>query len=366
MGRPIAPWFVGFILLIGPATFFACGDVPYMGGDCAVTDDCESDHQYVPGTVCVDERCVCGDPGKVICCARGEEGSRGEQDPDCFKACLTCDECAEGTEEGTEKCSGVPVPPVGCESDAECPGPPDPRCGAGRCVDGACAVEIHEGPIASQLRGDCKIEECTADGRVVGVPAQDIYDDGNQCTLDVCDVDGPQHLLLNEVTCPASGEGRCHDGACVQCVATDASLRCPGGRACDGVWCVPEHCVNDAQDAGLGETGFNCGGPCRPCQAGDRCRVASDCMSGVCTNESCMIPNCSDGVKNGLESGVDCGKLFCPRCEPGGGCQTGADCKSGVCWAGACEAPTCTDGVKNGDEAGVDCGGEGCAAPCPE
>lgn len=356
MGRPIAPWFVGSILLIGPATFFACGNGPYIGGKCATTDHCQSDLQNVPGTICVDEHCVCGEPGKVICCALGEEK------PGCFEECRTCDECAEGTAE----CSGVPVPPGPCEGDDECPGPPDPRCGAGRCVDGACAVEIHGGPLASQIRGDCKVEQCTTDGRVVSASAHDVYDDGNQCTLDVCEVDAPQHLLLNDVTCPASGEGRCHEGACVQCFAEDPALACPGGLACDGVWCVPGHCENDEQDVGLGETGFNCGGPCRPCQAGDRCRAAADCMSGVCTSGSCMIPNCSDGVKNGRESGVDCGTISCPRCEPGGGCKTGADCKSGVCWAGVCEAPTCTDGVKNGDEAGIDCGGEGCAGPCPE
>ncbi|WP_437720106.1 hypothetical protein [Sorangium sp. So ce861] len=355
MGRPIAHCAVASIFLISSASFFACGEGTYQGGTCATTDHCQSDDQNVPGTVCLDGHCECGEPGKVICCARGEE------EPDCFLACRRCDECAENTAE----CSGVPVPPGGCESDAECAGPPDPRCGVGRCVDGACEVEIWRGPIASQRRGDCKDEECTAEGRVVSVPAYDVYDDGNQCTLDICEVDKPRHLVLEDVTCPASGAGRCHEGACVQCFAEDPTLLCPSGLACDGIWCVPGHCVNGAREAGLGETGFNCGGPCRPCPQSERCGAATDCMSGVCTNGSCMIPTCSDGVKNGDESGVDCGTTSCPRCPPGRGCRTGADCTSGVCWSGACEAPTCSDGVKNGDEAGVDCGGEECAGPCP-
>ena len=43
-----------------------------------------------------------------------DDHSRGDEDSACFKACRTCDECAEGTEEGTDECSGVPVPPGGC------------------------------------------------------------------------------------------------------------------------------------------------------------------------------------------------------------------------------------------------------------
>ncbi|XYH97674.1 hypothetical protein ACMHYB_59630 [Sorangium sp. So ce1128] len=69
-------------------------------------------------------------------------------------------------------------------------------------------------------------------------------------------------------------------------------------------------------------------------------------------------------MKNGDETGVDCGKDGCPRCPVGESCAKPPDCASGVCWAGACEAPTCTDGVENGDEGGIDCGGEGCALPC--
>ncbi|MDC0676804.1 hypothetical protein [Sorangium atrum] len=356
MGKPIARCAAALLFLIISATFFACGDGPYVGGRCATTDHCQSDQQNVPGTICIDEHCECGEPGKVICCARGDDT------PNCFEECRTCDECAEGT----EACSGVSAPPGGCEGDAECPGPPDPRCGVGRCVDGACVVEIERGPIASQIRGDCKVEECTADGRVVSVAAVDAYDDGNQCTLDVCELDGPRHLILDGVVCPASGSGRCHEGVCVQCVSEDPTLQCPAGLVCYGVWCVPSHCENGVSDPGLGETGFDCGGPCRPCPSSERCKDDTDCESGVCTNGSCMIPTCSDGIKNGLEAGVDCGKLWCPRCPVGGGCETGADCLSSVCWSGTCQAPTCTDGVKNGDEAGVDCGGEGCAAACPE
>mmetsp|Transcript_83780 Transcript_83780/g.260334 ORF Transcript_83780/g.260334 Transcript_83780/m.260334 type:complete len:1018 (-) Transcript_83780:134-3187(-) len=52
--------------------------------------------------------------------------------------------------------------------------------------------------------------------------------------------------------------------------------------------------------------------------------------------------NCSDGLKNGAELGIDCGGPHCPK-------------KCG-------KASTCSDGIHNGDEEYVDCGG-GCE-PC--
>ena len=42
-------------------------------------------------------------------------------------------------------------------------------------------------------------------------------------------------------------------------------------------------------------------------------------------------PTCADGVKNGTETGVDCGGASCPRCVAGQGCGKGSDCVSGVC-----------------------------------
>jgi hypothetical protein len=43
------------------------------------------------------------------------------------------------------------------------------------------------------------------------------------------------------------------------------------------------------------------------------CLRGSDCMSGVCTSGRCQTPTCSDGVRNGTETGVDCGGV-CPLC----------------------------------------------------
>ena len=93
------------------------------------------------------------------------------------------------------------------------------------------------------------------------------------------------------------------------------------------------------------ETGVDCGGSCPACAP---------------------VPTCSDGVKNGTETGVDCGGS-CPACAPAPTCSDGVKngTETGVDCGGSCPAcapvPTCTDGVKNGTETGVDCGGS-CAA----
>jgi hypothetical protein len=87
------------------------------------------------------------------------------------------------------------------------------------------------------------------------------------------------------------------------------------------------------------------------------------------TNQT--IPNpvvdCYNGVKDWHEADVDCGGIFCTgigrACSDGKECLLPIDCRSSVCDGGICVAPSCTDGVKNGDETGVDCGGS-CPATC--
>lgn len=74
---------------------------------------------------------------------------------------------------------------------------------------------------------------------------------------------------------------------------------------------------------------------------------------------------CSDGIKNGTETGIDCGGISCPPCPTctdglKNGNETGVDCGGSGCPS----CPTCTDGIKNGTETGIDCGGSGCPA-CP-
>jgi hypothetical protein len=104
------------------------------------------------------------------------------------------------------------------------------------------------------------------------------------------------------------------------------------------------------------------------------CEAGAPCDGGVCIAEACVAPTCSDGLKDGEETAVDCGGS-CAPCPPGEGCLLPADCTSLVCMGaiaataaapavlGICQAPTCSDTVQNEGESDVDCGGPHCP-PC--
>ena len=110
------------------------------------------------------------------------------------------------------------------------------------------------------------------------------------------------------------------------------------------------------------ETDVDCGGTCGPCATGKACGLRGDCASGVCSGGVCQAPTCTDTVKNGTETDIDCGGGNCPTCALGKACAVAGDCASGSCSGGVCvvPAPTCTDTVKNGTETDVDCGGGNC------
>ena len=85
------------------------------------------------------------------------------------------------------------------------------------------------------------------------------------------------------------------------------------------------------------ESDVDCGGSCATkCGPGRSCFVASDCTSNVCTGGICQAPTCSDGIRNGTETDTDCGGGTCPRCASGRSCFINADCVSNSCIGGVC------------------------------
>jgi hypothetical protein len=275
-------------------------------GACALTAcnagyfDCDGN----PSNGC--EPLPCGNGQR---CGTGADCASGV----CVGGTCSAPTCTDGVENGTE--TGV-----------DCGGGSCPRCAPGQgcataadCTSGVCAG------------GVCQAPTCT-DGVENGAET------GADCG-------GP--------SCPRCAAG----GGC----ATGAD--CQSGVCAGGV-CQAPACTDGVENGA--ETGVDCGGPsCPKCAAGGGCATGADCQSGTCVSGRCATPTCSDGLKNGTETGVDCGGGSCPKCGTGGGCNTGSDCASGVCSAvtHTCAAPTCTDGVKNGNETDVDCGGS-CPA-CP-
>lgn len=152
----------------------------------------------------------------------------------------------------------------------------------------------------------------------------------------------------------------------------DADMLLDAGDDLDG----GEEDVDGGSDAGMemasctdgrrngDETGVDCGGPtCTArCPVRELCAVSSDCVSRVCFSGTCVAAACSDGVRNGEETGLDCGGP-CPGCGLGQGCADEDDCATGTCMGGFCVADHCFDGTRNVNETDVDCGGADCG-PC--
>jgi hypothetical protein len=90
------------------------------------------------------------------------------------------------------------------------------------------------------------------------------------------------------------------------------------------------------------ETDVDCGGgTCPPCEHDKACQGTGDCLSRVCTNQVCQAPSCSDTVKNETETDIDCGGN-CPKCGAGKACLVNGDCVSNVCQSQVCQ-PTCAE-----------------------
>ena len=81
------------------------------------------------------------------------------------------------------------------------------------------------------------------------------------------------------------------------------------------------------------ETGIDCGGACSPCPVGERCNSSSDCDQGTCEDGRCAPLPCGNGVQDGAETDVDCGGDTCRKCPGGRKCEVGADCFNGNCEA---------------------------------
>jgi hypothetical protein len=110
-------------------------------------------------------------------------------------------------------------------------------------------------------------------------------------------------------------------------------------------------CINLVKDGD--ETDVDCGGSCiAKCSNGKACVGNSDCNSRICINNICVAPpappSCTDRIKNGGETDVDCGGGVCNPCANGNHCNTNFDCGSGNCSIGVCTAGippiTCSPG----------------------
>ena len=178
---------------------------------------------------------------------------------------------------------------------------------------------------------------------------------------------GPEtDLDCGGATCDGSGHKCADTKSCL------VNLDCVNGFCNSSHVCATPTCTDGAKNGS--ETDLDCGGAScdgtgHTCGTGKVCGVAADCTSGVCTGGICQAAACNDNVLNGSETDKDCGGAACDAlgdtCVDGKACGTGPDCTSGVCTGNVCQTATCTDTVKNGGESGVDCGGTSSCGGCP-
>ena len=133
--------------------------------------------------------------------------------------------------------------------------------------------------------------------------------------------------------------------------------------------CSAATCMDGVKNAS--ETDLDCGGgACSKCDVAKGCKTGDDCTTGVCKDTGkglqCQAPTNTDGVKNGTETGIDCGGTGNLPCADGQGCVARTDCTSSYCKANVCTAAKADDGVQNGDETDVDCGGMGGSKACSD
>ena len=177
---------------------------------------------------------------------------------------------------------------------------------------------------------ECRLDNECLSGFACVIPAGEAVgvcmrpDDGVPPTCDDGQQNGDEAGIDCGGSCPACAEPTCDDGLQN---GKENGVDCGG----DCPPCVPASCMDQA--LGEDETDIDCGGPlCARCDAGRMCDVDGDCVSQVCDGTVCAEPRCDDGIKNGAETGIDCGAASgCGPCALGFGCETDADCAAGSC-----------------------------------
>lgn len=93
--------------------------------------------------------------------------------------------------------------------------------------------------------------------------------------------------------------------------------------------------------SGSGSSSSSSGGGTGSTADGGACTASAQCVSGVCKSGVCQKPTCSDLVRNGGESDVDCGQACAAElaiydCPSGAACAGNDDCYNDKCVSHVC------------------------------
>ncbi len=183
----------------------------------------------------------------------------------------TRDDCALG-----EGCVAAPVTLAPCSDDNPCT--VDDHCDAGSCVASENLCGCAGDDDCGDLQDLCSSSyACVSGGCVPQLPKAPSCDDGNPCTMDLCDPkQGCVHPVRPNGTLCADGDvctaaERCVGGVCTAAgkLPCSASGLC-AASACDAV----AGCTATLAEQGAG------------CDDGDACTVGETCKDGVCAGPS--------------------------------------------------------------------------------
>ena len=394
------------------------------GEHCMVKSDCNSNQ--CSGGKCVAATCT----DKIL---NGNESDIDCGGPDCL-ACSSNLKCNDDTDCASFVCNNNVCALPSCtdgimnggETDVDCGGNNCPKCDIGLgcqlnrdCISAACPMATHicNGGSCTDMMKDGNETDVDCGGDTCApCPSGLICNNNSDCASQICTsgtpsgscaapscTDGVQNGSETDVDCGGTCAAKCGlaqmcmtnadckvtnpaiicvTGVCAaktctatNCGGTNGCPPCPDNapckstsdcqsQLCSGGTCSPASCTDGLKNGA--ETDVDCGGgmtsTCMPCVVGKKCLAGGDCSTGVCTNGLCVAASCTDGLKNGDETDIDCGGS-CQNCATGHLCKVAMDCASSVCTNGKCSSPTCGDKVKNGNETDTDCGGS-CGATC--
>jgi len=218
-------------------------------------------------------------------------------------------------------------------------------------------------PDASRPRAPLGVAHCSCQHGF------DTCDDGNACTMDVCDpVGGCSHLPSNsQGTCELSepdpcAKGTCESGRCVK-AADNEGTACPDDDGnpctsgiCRNMACTPtptneaEQCPDDGNECTDDQCAAGtCAHPPREdgtaCDDGDACNGSEVCASGRCRPGA--EPLCLDNDLNPCTTATCDSLRGCVFVTHDGPCEDGSACTfDDACFDGACEGKflDCDDG----------------------
>ena len=360
----------------------SCVGTPACG--CKVDGDCDPEGK---GATCLGKpTCLLGacavDANLAVPCGADT------QEPCQFNVC-TAKGCQTVPAKGKATCDDGTACTAGdaCDEDGTCVSGVQVKCDDGSpctvdfcdlskgCVSGPGATDglpCEDGSPCTQ--GDtCKTLACIA--------GQDSCDDGDGCTLDLCDPSQPDACLHQGLPSgadcndgdPCSEGGTCIDGQCLAVLVQD----CDDGNLCTDDACAgggdcthkpskaKDILCNDADACTTADACLdgNCVGTSGACQCQktadclkfedkDLCNGTLQCVGGTCVVEDATVVTC--GVSGKPCVGVQCqaatGKCVELAFAPGGVCSDGNACTNGdacgtggVCLGGTAIACTDTD-----------------------